>query len=54
MFDSTKTIMETKDGNNVMDLLYSVQKRVIDIDLDEAIEQLEYFLVPSKPKNKKR
>jgi len=55
MFDSNQKIrMETKDGNNVMDLLYSVQKRTTDIDLDEAISQLEFFLVPSKLKDKKR
>ena len=53
MFDSNQKIrMETKDGNNVMDLLYSVQRKITDIDLDEAIEQLEHFLVPSKPKKR--
>lgn len=51
MFDSNnKFVMKTKDGNNVLDLLYSVQKRIVDQDLDEAIENLEYFLVPSKPR----
>jgi hypothetical protein len=42
--------MKTKNGNNVLDLLYSVQKKIIDQDLNEAIENLEYFLVPSKPR----